>query len=45
MAQGLWCGDGQALGRWCVDLREGARLTWYGPTPCASGPAQFGTGD
>jgi len=45
MAQGLWCGDGQALGRWCVDLREGAPLKWYGPTPCAAGPATFGTGD
>lgn len=45
MAQGLWCGDGRALGRWCVDLREGALLRWYGSTPCASGPATFGTGD
>ncbi len=45
MAQGLWCGDAKALGRWCIDLREGAPLTWYGPTPCAAGPANFGTGD
>lgn len=45
MAQGLWCGDAKAFGRWCVDLREGAPLRWYGPTPCASGPATFGTGD
>lgn len=43
--QGLWCGDGGALGSWCVTLEHGATLMWYGKTPCAGGAAEFSTGD
>jgi hypothetical protein len=43
--QGSWCGDALDLGEWCVALEVGARMTWYGKTPCAAGLAEFSTGD
>lgn len=43
--QDAWCGDAGDLGSWCLPLEEGARMTWYGKSPCAGGVAEFSTGD
>ena len=45
MRQGSWCGNAGDLGEWCVALEHGASMTWFGKTICASGIAEFSTGD
>lgn len=45
LRQDAWCGDAGDLGEWCVGLEEGARMSWFGKTPCAAGAASFSTGD